>query len=410
MGDGIQPESECDGPRTRAAEESPPGARAGEASGLAPREARAWLELQRRFALIPQQVAARLEAGDAPEAILAAAAHASGAEGARRPAARERAVLDRDLARLERLGVRVVSRQDAAYPARLAALVDAPPVLLVRGDVSALAGPGIALVGARAASRAGLATARRMACELAGAGLTIVSGLARGIDAAAHRGALEGGGRTLAVLACGPERIYPPEHRALAGQIRGQGAILSELPVGSPPRRAHFPLRNRLISGLSLGVVVVEARRRSGSLITVRHALNQGRDVFVVPGSVEGPFAEGSNQLLRDGARPVRDARDLLEDLGVAPHELPASSPGEAGGRSAPRSRGASRKRGATSLEAGTPARRIVSLLEGGPLSGEDLAARLGLEPGPLARALVELELTGRVEEDRDGRLRLCWS
>ena len=157
--------------------------------------------------------------------------------------------------------------------------------------------------------------------------MTIVSGLARGIDAEAHRGALEAGGRTLGVLACGLDRIYPPEHRQLVEEMLENGAILSEMPLGVAPRREFFPLRNRIISGLCLATIVVEARRRSGSLITVRHALNQGREVFVVPGSIDGPFAEGTNQLLRDGARPIRSGSDGPGSLALA--DAPAGADGD---------------------------------------------------------------------------------
>lgn len=395
-------------------------------AGLAPRDAEAWLRLHRLFALSPERLAAPLEAGATAEEILemlsgtAAAAQRPDTaawdaftidSGRGRPAGFERRFgrdLERDVenetCRLERLGARVVPRSDRAYPERLRALTDAPCVLLVRGRAESLAGPGIAIVGARAATEPARQTARRLARELAAQGLSIISGLARGIDAAAHRGALEAGGRTIAVLACGPDRIYPPEHRGLAREICERGAVVSELPLGAPPKRSHFPLRNRLISGLSLGVIVVEARRRSGSLITVRHALNQGRDVFVVPGSVEGPFAEGTNALLREGARPVRNASDVLEDLGLA--GVPNASAIRNGGGAMEGSAVAPPSRNRAD---GEPSTRIVALLEEESLSQEELAERSGLVPGVLARALLELELADRVVLDRDGRLRLRW-
>lgn len=302
------------------------------------------------------------------------------------------------MARHEALGIRVLLVGRPDYPPRLDLLADAPPILLVRGDPGLLEKPAIALVGARAATELGARTARRLGRTLAESGFVIVSGLARGIDGEAHRGALEAGGRTLAVLACGPDRIYPPEHRRIAEEILEHGALVSEMPIGTPPRAAHFPLRNRLISGLSLAVIVVEARRRSGSLITVRHALNQGREVFVVPGSVEGPFAEGSNQLLREGARAVRDARDVIEDLGAIVGTLPSSVESQPTGSSQP-----SEPTGGASVS------RVLDALEPGPLDRDELQRRSGLEAGTLARVLLELELAERIVEERDGRIHRRW-
>jgi DNA processing protein len=294
-------------------------------------------------------------------------------------------------AKLERLGVSVVPLTDTAYPRPLAALIDAPPVLLVRGRVGTLSTPGIAIVGARAATHAARATARRLARELAVLGFTIVSGLARGIDAEAHRGAIEVHGRSVGVLACGPDQIYPPEHRKLAEEMIESGAVISELPLGVAPRRFHFPLRNRIISGLCQAVIVVEARRRSGSLITARHALDQGREVFVVPGSIQGPFAEGTNQLLRDGARPIRSARDVIEDLGME-EQLDLGPV---------RSRPPYARRGG---DPGALGARVLAVLEDGPATRDELLLQTKLDASGLASALLELELTGRIVEERDGR------
>ncbi|MFK7894233.1 MAG: DNA-processing protein DprA [Myxococcota bacterium] len=298
------------------------------------------------------------------------------------------------LERLDRLEARLVPLGDSAYPSLLEAVEDAPLVLSVRGVVKALSTPSIGIVGARAATREACAHARRLGRELASAGLTVVSGLARGIDAEAHRGAMEGGGRTVAVLACGIDQIYPPEHRGLAKEIVERGAVISELPLGAPPRRTHFPLRNRIISGLSRGVIVVEARRRSGSLITVRHALSQGREVFVVPGAVSGPFSEGTNQLLRDGARPVRNAEDVMEDLGIAP----LSTRLEAGDEQEDR----------CNLYSASPdplARNVMKTLAKGPLDRQALLVELGVGASDLGRLLFELHLLGWIEEERDGRI-----
>jgi DNA processing protein len=376
--------------------------------GLAPRQAESWLRLHHAFALRPEHIAVQLEAGMEPAQILRATAKRGGASAKEACATGSTWDFERDVSRLESLAARVVPRPDRGYPERLRALVDAPCVLLVRGRVESLAMGGVAIVGARAATQAARQTARRLARELAAGGLTIISGLARGIDAAAHRGALEAGGRTIAVLACGPDRIYPPEHRELAREICESGAVVSEMPLGAPPRRAHFPLRNRLISGLSLGVIVVEARRRSGSLITVRHALDQGRDVFVVPGAVEGPFAEGTNALLRDGARPVLCARDVFEDLG-----LDAPCGNGAGSRRADRAGSAAVNPTSVARASELPdsaAALILALLEDGPLSRDIIAERSGLGPGSLSRALLELELADRVVSDRDGRLQRKWT
>lgn len=364
-------------------------------AGLPPAEARAWIDFQRRFAWIPEVVGPLLEAGSSVEALLARSSSLPGS--AKRPEP-VRWSLDAEIARLEALEVRILPRMLPGYPEGLTNLSDAPGVLFVRGSTACLRKNCLAIVGARAATQSARQTARRLGRELAARGVTIVSGLARGIDAAAHEGALEGGGTTVAVMASGIEEIYPPEHRRLAEEIvRNGGALVSEMPMGSPPRRAHFPLRNRLISGLSSGVVVVEARRRSGSLITVRHALSQGREVFVVPGAVGGPFAEGTNQLLRDGARPVLGANDVLEDLGWGrPPRLRAVEGREAAA--------------AFSQEASDwPQTVVLQTLEAGPVSRQELADRLPIAPGLLAQILLELELVGRVIEDRDGRLQLNW-
>jgi DNA processing protein len=198
------------------------------------------------------------------------------------------------------------------------------------------------------------------------------------------------------VLACGPEQIYPPEHRGLALEMEAEGAIVSEMPVDTPPRALHFPLRNRIISGLCLAVIVVEARSRSGSLITVRHALQQGREVFVVPGSIEGPFAQGTNQLLRDGARAIRSARDVIEDLGLDdPAGLGSDPSGEVP---------------LPEDEGGTLEARILAALERGPVTRDQLLTRVEPDAGRVAAALLELELGGRIVEERDGRIHLRWS
>ena len=224
--------------------------------------------------------------------------------------------------RCGRAGVEILPIGSDGYPGLLASVPDAPLVLYRKGG-SAAGTDTVALVGSRAATGAGREFARLLAADLALAGLTVVSGMARGIDTAAHEGALREGGSTIAVLGCGADILYPPESGKLRDRIQAQGALLSELPPGTPPLSRHFPMRNRLISGMSRGVVVVEAPGRSGALITARTALDQGREVMAVPGSPLFPHTEGSNRLLREGAIPVTGADDVLQALGWAGERRP---------------------------------------------------------------------------------------
>ena len=215
--------------------------------------------------------------------------------------------------------VRTVARREPGYPPLLRELHDPPPTLYVRGEVESLAAPGVAVVGARSCSAYGAQVARALARDLAAAGLVVVSGLARGVDGEAHRGALESGGRTIAVLGCGIDRDYPRSHAELARRIVSSGVVVSEYPAGVEPAPWRFPARNRIIAGLSLATVVVEARERSGALITADFALELGRDVFAVPGEITSGLSAGTNDLLRQGAAPLSSVRDLLEALGVEP-------------------------------------------------------------------------------------------
>jgi DNA processing protein len=212
--------------------------------------------------------------------------------------------------------ISVIPWDDPAYPPLLRAIADRPPVLWVRGRVEALTRPAVAIVGSRAATPYALEVAARLARELAERRMMVVSGLARGVDGAAHRGCVAAEGATVAVLGCGPDLVYPREHDQLAADICVNGALVSELGPGAPPLPDHFPLRNRLISGISLATVVVEASEKSGSLITARYALEHGRDVMAVPGSVLGGRNRGSHALLKDGAKVVETADDILEELG----------------------------------------------------------------------------------------------
>ena len=262
-----------------------------------------------------------------------------------------------------------------------AKIPDAPVVLWVVGCAAALSPPGIAIVGSRAASAGGLEVAERLGHDLAAAGVPVVSGLARGCDGAAHRGALAAGGATIAVLGCGADVVYPAEHRALYRRVRDAGAIVSEFPPGTPPLPAHFPQRNRIISGLARGVVVVEASEKSGSLITAACALEQGRDVMAVPGSTLGSRHRGCHALLRDGARLVETAADVLEELGIAGRVV---GPGP----------GAAPDEDALLTLLGTEGDGDLDLL----------AARSGLPVAVLLQRLLALELTGRVRRVPGGR------
>ncbi|MGD2175574.1 MAG: DNA-processing protein DprA [Candidatus Brocadiaceae bacterium] len=244
--------------------------------------------------------------------------------------------VERELELMERHRVRLVPSFSEEYPEPLIHLDSSAPALLrVKGDYLPEDGLAMAMVGSRRCSEYGRAQARRMAADLASMGLTIVSGLARGIDSAAHRGALRARGRTLAVLGQGLAHPLPPRRMELAEEIVSSGALLSELPMETPPRAANFPPRNRIISGLSLGVVVLEAASRSGSLITARHAGEQGRSVFAVPGNVDSPTSRGCHKLIRDGAVLVERARDVVEGLGPLsrPVELPTPEQADAPAR-----------------------------------------------------------------------------
>jgi DNA processing protein len=267
----------------------------------------------------------------------------------------------------------LITRDDPGYPPQFRELADAPAWLYVKGDPAWLARPMIAIVGSRNATPQGVRDAQAFAHALSDAGLTIVSGLALGIDAAAHEGGLAGLASSVAVVATGLDRVYPARNRALAHRLAAGGAIVSEFPVGTPPRRGHFPRRNRLISGLALGVLVVEAAMRSGSLITARLAGEQGRDVFAIPGSIHSALSKGCHRLIRQGAKLVESAEDILEELG---RSLPVSLPPEA----AP--------------EAGNA---LLEVLSGGPLSADQLAQRLGLTVEGLSVSLLAAEMEGHV-------------
>ena len=223
--------------------------------------------------------------------------------------------VEKELSLLEEVGGKVMTMKDASYPKRLKEIYDPPPVLYVRGELREEDELAVAIVGSRKTTPYGKWMTEKMGQELARHGITIVSGMARGIDSHAHWGALSGGGRTIAVLGSGVDVVYPPENRNLYKRIIDQGAVLSEFPMGSPPEGGHFPKRNRIISGLSIGVVVVQAGMESGSLITANYALEQGREVFAVPGNVGSDSSRGTHHLIKDGAKLVESSEDILEEV-----------------------------------------------------------------------------------------------
>ena len=277
------------------------------------------------------------------------------------------------------LELEIVPWFDCRYPALLGCTPDPPPVLWVKGDTELFASPAVAIVGSRAATPYAVQVARRLAGELAERGVVVVSGLARGVDSSAHEGCLASGGATIAVLGSGLDRIYPAEHSSLSKKIACKGMLLSELAPGSAPLPGNFPLRNRIISGISLGTVVVEASESSGSLITAACALRQGRDVMAVPGSVLSGRNRGSHGLLKDGAKVVETADDILDELGWTPGAKP-------------RRRGASRD-------------ALLAKMDAGETYGFDQLLELsGLPAAKLLTKLMEFELLGEVQAAPGGR------
>jgi DNA processing protein len=300
-----------------------------------------------------------------------------------------RRLLDATLAWLEAPGHRVLALGEPGYPELLARIPDPPLLLYIRGDARLLAGPCLAIVGSRNASVQGRVNANAFAEALSGAGLCIVSGLALGIDAAAHEGALRRCGGTIAVVGTGPDLAYPARNRALCERIAQDGCIVSEYPIGTPPLPGNFPKRNRIISGLAVGVLVVEAAAQSGSLITARQAAEQGRDVFAIPGSIHAALAKGCHMLIREGARLVETAQDVLEALALSPL-LAAHLP----------------KQDMSSLDikidnnntATQAESALLDALGHDPVAPDVLQARLGWHAGELSAGLLVLELAGRIE------------
>jgi DNA processing protein len=274
---------------------------------------------------------------------------------------------------LEHSGLRWLARSDPAFPPLLASIHDPPPGLFLRGvgDSSLLSQPSVAVVGARSCTDYGAHVARTVARDLAAAGVVVVSGLARGVDGWAHRGALEGRGSTVAVLGCGIDRDYPRAHASLAAQIAAGGLIISEYPPGVSPAPWRFPARNRIVAGLAAATVVVEARERSGALITADLALEEGREVLSVPGEITSSLSRGTNALLRLGSAAVTSTADVLEAIGISPPET-----------------------GEPDLPGGAAA-AVLAALEAGAATADEIVRMTGLNPATTAAALTELELSG---------------
>ena len=349
-----------------------------------------WLRLIRSENVGPRTFRALVDhCGDAGAALAALPTLAQRGGAARAIRICPQAEAEREFEAARELGVTLVAMVEPEYPRRLAEIDDAPPLLAVRGNLAALARPMIAIVGSRNASAAGLKIAERLSHALGQAGYVIASGLARGIDAAAHRASLASG--TAAVLAGGQDCVYPAEHAGLLAALLAEGAAVSEMPHGWEPRAQDFPRRNRIISGLAVGVVVVEAARRSGSLITARFALEQGREVFSVPGSPIDPRTEGTNALIKQGATLVTEAADVLgvvEPILGALRE-PAAPPPE----SAPVS---------SEVDPGARA-RVIELLGPTPVGIDDLVRLASTSPAVVRTILLELELAGRVQRHNGG-------
>ena len=296
--------------------------------------------------------------------------------------ARNEVNVEAELADCREHGVQILTESSPTYPQALVHIPDPPGVLFVRGEIRPTDGIAVAIVGTRHATQYGLTQAERFASGLGRCGYTIVSGLARGIDAAAHRGALKAGGRTLAVLGSGVLNVYPPEHEQLAKEVIASGALLGENPPRSPPLSGAFPQRNRIITGLALGLIVIEASERSGALISARHAMEQGRDVFALPGRVDSRMSRGCHRLIRDGAKLVETIDDVLEELGPLatptpvssePEALPIRHPGE--------------------LQLNEPEKAVLAAIHDEPVSIDEVTVACGLQVQNVLATVSVLEM-----------------
>ncbi len=359
----------------------------------------AWLTLKLLPGLGNRSLLKLVNHFGSPEAVLSAnAVEIRAVEGLRPHAVK--ALLSRQHSRdpsaewqmLQSKGFHLVCLGDPDYPANLAAIPDPPAVLFADGSLEPRDLVAIAVVGSRAASSLGMAFTERISADLAQCGVTVVSGFAVGIDSAAHRGALRGRGRTLAVLGCGLDQDYPPGNREMRGQVRNSGALLTEFALGSPPEADHFPARNRIISGLALGVVVVEAAQRSGSLITARLALEQGREVFAVPGMARHYRSAGVHQLLRQGAKLVETAQDILDEIRPMIQRSPAATARDS---MVPATTGGCAARDDFSDEEAA----LILVLRKEPVHIDELGHQLQWMPSRVASVLLSLELKGAVQQ-----------
>jgi len=292
-------------------------------------------------------------------------------------------MVERELSLLGKVGGKIITVKDDDYPKRLIDIYDPPALLYVRGELRREDGLAVAIVGSRKTAPYGRWITEKMGEDLARHGVTVVSGMARGIDSVAHKGAIQGGGRTIAVLGCGVDIIYPSENRNLFHQIIEHGAVISEFPMGSPPEGGHFPKRNRIISGLSMGVVIVQASAESGSLITAGYALEQGRDVFAVPGNVGAEGSRGTNRLIKDGAKLVESSEDILEEI------LPQWR----------REEGAAQEREARGPDLAEDEEILYKLLGETPLHIDAIIRESQLDPGKVSSLLLNLELKGLISQ-----------
>jgi DNA processing protein len=346
----------------------------------------AWIRLTRVSGLGGQGLRKLLATHGLPQHVLSAGRRALAAQVGEDLADRILEIPDRDS--LERTfewaaqpGHTIITLADPGYPPQLLEIPDPPALLYVRGDTSLLTRRSLAIVGSRNATPQGEANAERFAKRFSDAGITIVSGLAVGIDAAAHRGALAGQASTIAVFGTGIDVIYPPRNEQLAEQIAARGTLVSEFPIGAPPARENFPRRNRIISGLARGVLVVEAAISSGSLITARTAADQGRDVYAVPGSIHSPLAKGCHALIKQGAKLVESAEDVLSEFSafVAPDTTPPATPD------------------ATHEVSGVTNVPLLDCMGYDPCNVDTLCERSGLTPDRVSAILLQLELAGKV-------------
>lgn len=355
-----------------------------------------WLTLWRLPGIGSRSVQKLLNAFGSPEEALRASEQSwrmAGLKGAQLlPVSARQADISADLRWLEAENHHLLKITDSDYPPQLANIPSAPPLLFVQGDRTLLQHPQLAMVGSRNPTRGGIQNAKAFATHLASQGFGITSGLAIGIDGACHEAALDTAGITIAVAATGLDRVYPAKHRNLARRIASEGAIVSEFPIGTRPRAEHFPQRNRIISGLSLGTLVVEAARKSGSLISARYANDQGRELFAIPGSIHNPLARGCHQLIRQGAKLVETAEDILEELGpLLPKtrdQSPPHTPNNATFNTHP------------------PSNEQAQLLEHidfDPTPVDVIISRCGLTPEAVSSMLLIMELDGQVAAEPGG-------